>query len=234
MDRDEGSIGGLKTPPKIPTSLIKVVNALDILAVFLSYLLINGAVALMIFIYIMVSRAYSYRNIRIKKYPVSGFLTVTIFQGAFIFATVYWACTDVYMLSEPFIYGCLISSIMIGAGYPLTQIYQHEQDEADGVKTISMLLGIKGTFIFSGLGFLLLGITMFSYLAFYKQNLSEAVLFMIILSPVVLFYTNWTRKTFKDQFQANFENTMTMNKIGAYSMNLFFILLIINSVFNVI
>jgi 1,4-dihydroxy-2-naphthoate octaprenyltransferase len=234
MDQDEGSIGGLKTPPKIPASLIKVVNAMDILAVFLSYLLLNGAVALMIFIYIIISRAYSYRGIRIKKYPIAGFLTVAFFQGAFIFVTVYWTSTDVYMLSETLIYGSIISFILMGAGYPLTQIYQHEQDEADGVTTISMKLGIKGTFLFSGLAFFLLGLSMVAYLLLYKQNLIEAILFLMILSPVVVYFSSWMFKAFKDSSQANFENTMKMNKIGAYSMNVFFIILLINSLFHVV
>jgi len=234
MDQDEGSIGGLKSPPEIPPSIIKVTYALDGLAILLTYIFVDGLAALFIAIYILISRAYSYRKIRIKKYPILGFFTVAVFQGAFIFVTIYWACSDVYMLSQTSIYGSIISFILIGAGYPLTQIYQHEQDKADGVKTISMQLGIKGTFLFSGAAFFLLGLCMVSYLAFYKQNLAEAVLFLLILSPVVFYFSVWMKNTFKNETEANFENTMKMNQIGAYSMNVFFILLFLNSIYHVV
>ena len=40
------------------------------------------------------------------------------------------------------------AAFLIGGFYPITQVYQHEADEKDEVKTISMLLGKKGTFIF--------------------------------------------------------------------------------------
>ncbi len=39
------------------------------------------------------------------------------------------------------------STLIIGSFYPLTQLYQHKQYKADNVKTISMLLGYKGTFL---------------------------------------------------------------------------------------
>jgi 1,4-dihydroxy-2-naphthoate octaprenyltransferase len=35
------------------------------------------------------------------------------------------------------------AGLLIGGFYPLTQVYQHDQDSKDGVTTISMLLGLQ-------------------------------------------------------------------------------------------
>src|ERR1035437_259181 len=78
-DRDEGPIGGLASPPK-PTKLLLYVSTIfDGTAILLS-LLINNYFAIFVFIYIVSSRLYSNRNIRLKKYPIIGFLVVFFFQ----------------------------------------------------------------------------------------------------------------------------------------------------------
>ena len=54
-------------------------------------------------------------------------------------------------------------TFQIAGVYPLTQIYQHEQDLADGVTTISYKLGYRGTFIFSAIMFGLCNVCYFMY-----------------------------------------------------------------------
>ncbi|MGZ4038698.1 MAG: UbiA family prenyltransferase, partial [Bacteroidia bacterium] len=77
MDQDEGPIGGLKNPPKATRQLYHAANILDALA-----LLIAGFINLPFLagtlIYILSSRAYSYKGIRLKKYPIAGFLIVAL------------------------------------------------------------------------------------------------------------------------------------------------------------
>src|SRR5208283_3606205 len=72
QDRDETSIGGLRYPPKVNGNLYVVTLLFDVLAV-LSSLLISVIFTLLILMFIITSRAYSYRKIRLKKYPVIGF-----------------------------------------------------------------------------------------------------------------------------------------------------------------
>jgi 1,4-dihydroxy-2-naphthoate octaprenyltransferase len=103
----------------------------------------------------------------LKKYPVIGFLTVFIFQGALAFFAVFHAVQNNLTLDTP-IFPCLVSSMLIGALYPLTQIYQHEEDKRDGVISISYLLGKKGTFVFSML--LFLSATFLLYMRFKQIN----------------------------------------------------------------
>ena len=55
----------------------------------------------------------------------------------------------------------LCASLFVAAIYPITQIYQHEEDRLNGDKTISMALGIRGSLVFSALLFLLSNVLLF-------------------------------------------------------------------------
>src|SRR5215204_5595260 len=69
MDRDENSIGGLEKPLQPTQQLFRVSMVMDIIAVLLS-LIIGVFFAAGVLLYILASRAYSYRGIRLKKYPL--------------------------------------------------------------------------------------------------------------------------------------------------------------------
>jgi 1,4-dihydroxy-2-naphthoate octaprenyltransferase len=88
MDRDESSIGGLEKPMQPTKQLFRVTVIMDLTALVLCFF-ISYYFALGIALYILASRAYSFRGIRLKKYPVAGYLTVIIFQGAVVFWLVY-------------------------------------------------------------------------------------------------------------------------------------------------
>src|SRR5579862_5806043 len=71
MDRDEGSIGGIKNPLQPTRQLFRTSVIMDVTAIALSFL-ISYWFAFCIVAYIAASRAYSFRGIRLKKYPVAG------------------------------------------------------------------------------------------------------------------------------------------------------------------
>jgi 1,4-dihydroxy-2-naphthoate octaprenyltransferase len=224
MDRDETPIGGLSAPLQPTRQLYYFSITMDIVAVILS-LLINRTFALGILLYILASRAYSYRGVRLKKYPVTGFLTVFIFQGAVIFFITYYTVQLQTSLNIPLL-PCVISSLLIGALYPLTQIYQHEEDKKDGVITISYLLGKRGTFIFSMI--LFLGATFLMYLRFYQQGrVNYFYLFLLIMLPVVLFFLFWMNRVWHNEGAADFKRSLTMNVLSTLCTTIFFITLII-------
>ncbi len=149
MDKDEGSIGGIKDPSAVPTQMFAISIIFDALALALTFLYFDHWSMLFLLAYILASRAYSYRQIRLKKYPVLGFMTVFIFQGAWIFVLVNMALQTNFIFSLPILLPALVASLIMGASYPLTQVYQHQQDANDGVRTLSMQLGIRGTFWFT-------------------------------------------------------------------------------------
>ncbi len=100
------------------------------------------------FIYIVCSRLYSYRGIRLKKFPVIGYLTVVINQGALTFFMVYHGA-DINLTTTIPWSGIVAAAFLIGGFYPITQVYQHKEDANDGVKTISILLGKKEPLYFA-------------------------------------------------------------------------------------
>jgi|SRR5690606_34622384 len=114
----------------------------------------------------------------------------------------------------------------IGALYPITQIYQHEQDQKDNVETISMRLGVKGTFIFTAvlyfISFVLMAIT------FHFQNqLMYFGIIQILLIPVIIRYIKWMKKCFANPMAANFKNTMSMSWYAAIFINSALLLIIL-------
>jgi 1,4-dihydroxy-2-naphthoate octaprenyltransferase len=225
MDRDETAIGGLKSPMQPTKELFYTTVVMDIAAVVLSFF-VSPLFSLCILLYILASRAYSYRRIRLKQYPIIGFLTVLIFQGALIVFCTYRTLVNKETAYVP-ILPCIISSLLIGALYPLTQIYQHEEDKRDGVTSISYLLGKRGTFVFSMV--LFLSATFLLFLRFNDSGeLNYFYLYLLIMLPVVLFFLYWMLKVWKNEAEANFKNSLLMNVLSTICTTIFFIILIIN------
>ncbi|NIJ55087.1 UbiA family prenyltransferase [Dyadobacter arcticus] len=231
VDRDEGSIGGLEKPPMPTIQLFYLTVFMDAAATLLALIFVNALFAFCLVLYIGASRAYSSRLIRLKRYPIAGFLTVAFFQGAF---TYYMSVAGVsgngLPLSRENIYVLLGCSFQIAGAYPLTQVYQHEQDLKDGITTLSYKLGYLGTFLFTGLMFLLCNV--FYYLYFTAKGIGMIFyIIQVFFIPIVLYFGYWFYQVWKDRKQANFSNTMRMNWIASICMNgCFLVLIIINRI----
>jgi 1,4-dihydroxy-2-naphthoate octaprenyltransferase len=224
MDRDTESIGGLEKPPPPSKELFRVTIVLDIIAILLS-ILINPLLPLFMVLYIGASKAYSYRGIRLKKFPIIGYLTVIVFQGALTFALVYFGSSEVQSLDSIPWQGMAISALLIGGFYPLTQIYQHRQDLDDGVQTISYKLGYTGTFVFCSIIYGLAFVFMAQFFI-NKGEENKLLVLSIFFLPVVVYFISWFQKVKKDVKSANFSNAMRMNWLAAICTNLAFIVLL--------
>jgi len=223
MDRDTESIGGLEKPPPPSRQLFLITIVLDIAGLLLSFFISLYFFAGMI-LYVAASKAYSYRGIRLKKYPVIGYMIVIFFQGAATFWLVYHGSDVNETLNIPW-QGMAICLLLIGGFYPLTQIYQHKQDVDDGVVSISYKLGYKGTFIFCAalylLAFLLIAIWYIQ-----KQQLQNLIMIQIFFIPVIVYFLWWFLQVNKNYNAANFKNTMRMNWLASACTNAAFILLL--------
>ncbi|MBC3541234.1 UbiA family prenyltransferase [Rufibacter sediminis] len=226
-DRDEGSIGGLKHPPKVTQSLYWLVLLFDVLALVLS-LLLSWTFAAMVLLYLLVSKAYSYKGIRLKKYPILSTLVVVIFQGAFTFVMVQvgTGLNQSKILSTNNLLLALVSSLFLCGSYPLTQVYQHEEDARRGDETLSLKLGLWGTFLFAA-GSLLLATAVLFYTYWLRGELLHGLLFLLGTGPVVAVFSRWLWNVKQDPAAANFENTMRMNKVSSLSMSFAFGLILL-------
>jgi 1,4-dihydroxy-2-naphthoate octaprenyltransferase len=228
MDHDSSPIGGLKNPLQPTQQLFFVTVIMDVLAIVLSFT-ISFVFAIGIFFYILASRAYSYRKIRLKKFPIIGYLTVIIFQGAVTFFLVFHGSSSNHSLQVP-VLAMMAASLLIGGFYPLTQIYQHEEDRKDGVITISFLLGYRGTFVFTGIVYAFAFIVLAWYFYLQTQFLNFLIL-QIFMLPVIINFFIWFSKVTKNNSEANFKNTMRMNLLGSVCINIGFITLLILKMF---
>jgi 1,4-dihydroxy-2-naphthoate octaprenyltransferase len=218
-DRDIGSIGGIKNPLPISSNLSHVVNAFDILSIFLTLIFLGWLSFSLVFTYILISRLYSHRSIRLKKNPFLSVAIVSIFQGAFI----YLLCGLISDFFTIQLWAMLAVSLQLAAIYPMTQIYQHESDLADGVKTFSYILGIKNTFLW------FFGVSAFAITGyfFHFRETQITVFYQLLLAfaPAALFSGYWFWQVTRNAENANFKNTMILNIFSALSLNIFFLLL---------
>jgi 1,4-dihydroxy-2-naphthoate polyprenyltransferase len=221
MDRDEGSIGGLKSPLPPTKELLYVSMIMDGLALILG-LFISIYFTLAAAVYILASRAYSARSIRLKKYPLPGYATVIICQGALVFFMVYHGSHPMLSLQVPTL-GMISASLLIGGFYPLTQIYQHDADAKDGVRTISAMLGIRGTFIFCGIMYGI-AFVFLTYLLLISLEEKEFLILSTCMLPILVYFIGWALQVWRNPSLADFRNTMRMNIVASGFTSIGFIL----------
>jgi 4-hydroxybenzoate polyprenyltransferase len=218
FDKDEGSIGGLEKPPAVDKKLFWVSWGIDVLAVIISIFVLDWIFALMIFVYGLVSKAYSNDTVRLKKYPFLSWFIVGLFQGAFTYFTVIMFFDKNPESLQHQLLPAMISTMMLWAVYPMSQIYQHEEDAKRGDTTMSILLGIRGTFIFTAIVF---SIAFAGFFIYFPQE--DFVTLLIFNFPTLLFFGWWFLKVLKDTHQANFKNTMWLNLLASICLNGFYI-----------
>lgn len=224
FDKDEGSITLLAKPPAVDKSLYYTAILMELLA-FLLGLFISLWFAFAVLIYGIMSKLYSHPATRLKKYPIISFLTVFFFQGAFMYWAIYGGLAGPVLLYLGWDSSVLIAggicSCLIGASYPLTQIYQHEEDSKRGDHTLSLLLGYNGSFIFSGIVFAA-GIVLSFFYWHFLGEMKNFYVFLACCLPIFLFFNYWFFGVMKNTSAANYQNAMRMNFISAAFMLLYF------------
>ena len=229
FDKDEKSIGGLQNPPPVKKGLYFLSLTFDLIAILLGLIFLNTTFAVMLVVYGLVSKAYSHPSVRLKKYPIAGWLVAGIFQGIFTFAMCYVGINN-FGIESIFNWTVLVpgtlSTIMLWANYPMTQIYQHEEDAQRGDMTLSRMLGITGTFYFVGATFT---VVTFGFI-FYLQTLAfkYALIFLVALFPVIAYFASWFFQTYRNEDKADYRHTMWLNLISSTCLNLFFIYLFLD------
>ncbi len=224
FDKDEESIGGLKNPPKVSKDLYYVSLLFDGLALGLG-LFISWQFSLMLFVYGLVSKAYSHPLVRLKKMPYLGWIAAGVFQGYFTFLMVVLGLSggewDI-LTNAKIQFGATLSTMLLFGSYPMTQIYQHKEDSERGDQTISIILGVLGTFHFTA-AFFALSVSMFVWYYLTYFTLAEAMVFQAALAPVLIYFATWYWKARKDRSQADFDHTMKLNLVSSLCLNGFFI-----------
>ena len=149
---------------------------------------------------------------------------VVVFQGAFTFSLtqVGVGASQAQLFEKTNLLLALVSTLFLCGSYPLTQIYQHQEDARRGDRTLSLRLGIQGTFVFAAGGLLAGALTMAG--AYYlRGEIRNLLIFLVATGPVVALFSRWAWLTWQDPAVANFEWTMRMNKVSSLCLSAAFI-----------
>lgn len=149
-DRDAGPIGGMRHPPTVgPLELYGGLGlqliALTCLAFWGRYMFVAGLAMFLMGI------AYSHPRWRWKARPLGSLLTVTIGQGLVPFFMGLGAVPS--MLGEADIWDVILTAcaaaLIITGLYPLTQVYQIDEDQQRGDRSFAVYYGPQYVFVIS-------------------------------------------------------------------------------------
>jgi 4-hydroxybenzoate polyprenyltransferase len=145
-DKDEGDIAYLRQPPPPPRHLAGFSLGLMFIGLLLASML-PGEFQVAYAICLVMSVCYSVPPLRLKAVPgadwlinMLGFGTLTPYAG--------WAATGLSLQPAP---GVVLLGFcpLFAALYPLTQIYQFEEDSRRGDRTLALTLGVKRSLLVS-------------------------------------------------------------------------------------
>ena len=197
FDKDEGDIGYLNSPPALPRFLLQFSWGLLAAGQALAFLLPVGFRVAYAICFVL-SILYSVPPFRFKAVAgvdwvinMWGFGTLTPYAA--------WAATG-----RPLDIGhglVLLAFCPLFAGlYPLTQLYQFDEDRRRGDRTLALILGMRASLVVATLATLLaFGLLAWAMLLLHAGAKSftllvPLVLWLAVLLPWLLGYATWSPK----------------------------------------
>jgi 1,4-dihydroxy-2-naphthoate octaprenyltransferase len=148
-DRDEGPVGGLSAPPPVLPELLPFSLVSQAIGAGLA-LLVNPAFLILYLLIFALFTAYSYPGIRLKKRPIFGLLTVALGQGILAgLSGAAAAAVSPFALPGLAWLGIVALTAVTTGFYPITQVYQIEEDVKRGDITFAAWGGPGRTFAFA-------------------------------------------------------------------------------------
>ena len=211
-DRDEGPVGGLETPPPVVEALLPLSLALQAIGAVL-VLLVNGVVALLYGVIFVLATAYSYPGIRLKARPYGGLVVVALGQGA-LAALAGWATAQgtLSTLTPLDWTGILAATLITGGFYPLTQIYQVDEDLARGDRTFAAVSGPRRTFVFALVALSVAAVLLIGVLGV-RTGWAWAAVVGIFYAALIGAIAGWARTYDSAAVLTNFRRIMRMYTI---------------------
>ena len=213
-DKDEGPVGGLENPPAPPPHLLlfSIVWQLIGLALAVATNPIFAAVYAIIFV---LSFAYSYPRIRFKGRPLAALATVALGQGILPYLAA-WSLPHAEIrsaFSASGLLGMLMATAITVGFYPLTGIYQLDEDAQRGDLTPALWLGPARSFYFAGAWIVLGGVSAL-ILALHKFTPVEAGGLAVAIAAILLYLARWGRAFRADDIHGNFRRIMALYSVS--------------------
>jgi 1,4-dihydroxy-2-naphthoate octaprenyltransferase len=228
-DQDEGPVGGLEKPPPALPALLPFSLAMQAIGAGLAAL-VNWPFFLIYLTIFAMGAAYSHPSIRWKGRPLGGLLTVAIGQGL-LAGLGGWASAYPQWVTPPALawLGIVAVALITTGFYPITQIYQVEEDLARGDLTFAAWAGVRGTFTFTivtlGLAALVL-IWVMAQVVGGGQALLVALFYLGLLVTII----RWAQRYDARQVIANFRYVMRIYTLTSTGFLLFLALQLLLSV----
>lgn len=150
-DRDEGPVGGLLRPPPVTAPLLGFSLGTQLVGLVLA-LAVDWQLGALYTLVMVLSVAYSHPRFRWKARPRLSLAVVAFGQGAVGFLAG-WVCAAEPALPLSRSYAGLLgllSAVLLTTGfYPLSQLYQIEEDRRRGDRTFAVSYGAAASFRFS-------------------------------------------------------------------------------------
>jgi 4-hydroxybenzoate polyprenyltransferase len=217
-DRDEGPVGGLEHPPQVVPALLPFALAVQAIGWLLAFF-VNLPFWLAYAAFGALSFAYSHPRVRLKAHPLSSLVVVGAGQGALAFLGA-WAATRGEVASAWSVEGALgaASSVFLILGlYPLTQLYQIDEDANRGDRTIVVAWGPRRSFLFAVTCTIAGGVLMLTLLA-RRFGAVDTLVVGLGLAAQVAILLWWARHFDAAQVRANYRRVMRLNTVNAIAL----------------
>ncbi len=209
-DRDAGPIGGLEHPPPVPRGLLPFSLVWQLIG-FLIALSLNRTFAAIYLSMFALSIAYSHPRTRFKGRPLAALGTIALGQGILAFLGG-WACAGALVsstLTVPALLGMSSATLITVGFYPLTEIYQIEEDMRRGDQTLAIWLGPARAFRFALVSLVLGGLAAIG-LILLRYQIWEALALCLFLVGVFVAIWRWSRAFNAAPVAYNFRMAMQM------------------------
>lgn len=214
-DRDEGPIGGLERPPAVSRAMLFSSLGLKGIGLLLALPLGLGFSVCYLF-FAACSLSYSHPAIRVKKHPFGSAILVFIGQGVVGFVAGFLAGGGeaVGLLNPISLLACLGAALIVSGLYPLTQVYQLEEDARRGDLTLARRLGQQHVYQYI-VAVLLAGMacTAASYVSLGFVN--SAIVLALYLTGVAVAITGIRAKQSRLDMRQVYRRVMTLNYLNA-------------------
>lgn len=214
-DRDTGPIGGVRRPPPVPTGLLPFSLGVLLAGLGLAWLVSRQFAALYAAMAAL-AILYSHPAARLKGKPWPALATVAIGQGFGGFLGG-WLATGASLaaITTPTGIGGLLSAATITMGfYPLTQVYQIEEDRRRGDRTPAVAWGPGAAFALAACCLLASAPLLFTALRARATALEGAAVAFGVLCLVVAI-VSWQRRFARNSVDENFRWLMRIQAGGS-------------------
>ena len=218
-DRDVGPVGGLAAPPPVSGGLLPFSLAVKAIGWALAWL-VNPIVFWLYGGFVLLSLVYSHPRVRLKARPVASLLVVAVGQGVLAFLAAWAASRDelTSAWSRDGVLGTLAATLVVLGLYPLTQLFQVDEDRLRGDRTLAVAWGARASFLVA-LGCLLAGGTSLVSVVLVRFGTPDGVLLGVGLGLELVAIAFWARHFDPQAVMRNYGRVMRLNASCAAALS---------------